>query len=227
MISSRALRLSLAKSIFFIFLISRECDPDLLTPTKSLLYAAGRIEAPELDRVLEQLQLKYGKAFVDVSSDAGKALVDPRLIVKLSMRSPDIQMANRYMAAIAEAFNVDWAPAESPLLMGSTPPSPYPMSPTPTQAPVYAPACPAQVNSRTPSVSSTESDYSHLAPPPYKPLDVNLPSSPSEPPQFPIAVISPPIVPGASPSPSSSGIPDFDELTRRFQALKDASRRQS
>ena len=92
--------------------LCRILDQDLVPPAKSLLYACGRIEVPELDRVKEQLSYKFGKDFADVNSDIGKASVDPSLIVKLSIRTPDAMLVNRYMSTIAHIFAVPWVEPE-------------------------------------------------------------------------------------------------------------------
>lgn len=62
----------------------------------------------ELDRLQIQFLLKYGKEFVDVNSDLGRAAVDPCLVVKLTMKSPDANLLSNYMAAIAEIFGICW-----------------------------------------------------------------------------------------------------------------------
>lgn len=185
-------------------------EPDLIIPTKSLLYAAGRIEAPELDRIKDQFEAKYGKSFVDVNSEVGKASVDPSLVVKLSIRSPDAKLVDRYMLAIAQIFNVPWKAPEEPLLDETVNNNSTCSQPSSQQlfASIISPI-------QLPSVKSFEGGVSSAPPPPYSPVFGHvppgqlLPSSPPDPPNV-----------AASTSPA----PDFEELTRRFQALKDGKR---
>lgn len=166
-------------------LIAREptMDVDLLPAAKSLIFASGRVSVEEIDRIQMQLMLKYGKDFVDVNSEFGKTLVDPSLMVKLTMRAPSASLLNRYMATIAEIYGVAWnAPEEG--------------SPTAAEATL--------INIDSPTTSQPQ------APPPaYHDAVRDFSESPSPAQQ-------------QSSQNSRSGTPDFDELQRRFQALKDA-----
>lgn len=190
-------------------LIAREkqLDQDLVPPAKSLLYACGRINAPELDRLKEQFESKFGKEFVDVNTEVGKTTVDPSLIVKLSMRTPDVRLVNKYLVAIAQIFNVPWqAPPEEPLLNESLP-----------------------MNvSLLPTVGLATDDYT-APPPPYSPdmghifpQEARDGASRSSGSPGSGAISGSPGSGAVSPpsAPSSSGVPDFEELTRRFKALK-------
>lgn len=91
----------------------RNLDEDLVAPCKSLLYASGRIDSVELTRLAEQMALKLGPEFCDVSSQVGRASVDPRLVVKLSVRHPDISLVYNYMQAIADCYSVQWKAPDS------------------------------------------------------------------------------------------------------------------
>lgn len=94
-----------------IIIRESQLDPDLVGPCKSIIYACGRIEAPELDRVRDQLVTKFGSAVGDVTSEEGRASVDSSLIVKLSIRNPDLNLSYKYMAAIAECYGISWKPS--------------------------------------------------------------------------------------------------------------------
>lgn len=88
-------------------------DSELVTPVKSLLYGCGRIEAPELERLREQLVAKFGPEFCSVTSDSDKADVDPRLVVKLGIRNPDARLSDQYMMAIASSYGIAFKTADS------------------------------------------------------------------------------------------------------------------
>lgn len=182
-----------------------------MPPAKSLLYACGRIEAPELDRLKEQFEAKFGKEFVDVNSEIGKANVDPSLIVKLSIRTPDIKLVNKYLAAIAQMFAVPWkAPEEEAIIDGPL---------------INREAIPSPMTANTCDFSAPPPPYSSdltvANAPNVLPGDVTntaaIPST-SPPPTLPLSSAARADTP--PPSGSSSGVPDFEELTRRFQALK-------
>ncbi len=183
-------------------LIAREknLEKDLLPPAKSLLYAAGRVEVPELDRIREQLEYKYGRDFVDVTSDLGKAYVDASLIVKLAMRTPDGQLVNNYLLAIAQIFNIQWEPPSPREAENATPPSSSSVTGNPAGAML--------------------SGGDDTAPPPYSPDLGHVPPPPrrSSPPTPATSTMT--TAPPAHMSSTMRGIPDFEELNRRFQALK-------
>lgn len=147
----------------------RELDSELVTAAKSLMYAAGRIDAPELDRIKEQLEAKYGREFGEVGSEIGKATVDPSLLVKLSIRSADPRLITQYLAAIAQIFGVDWAPPVEPILDDLVP---------------EKPAIPAMSRSAasTSLPTSTSTSTSIADPPPYSPPIAQPPSFTPTPP---------------------------------------------
>jgi len=45
----------------------RICDPSIATVVKSIIYAAGRLEVPELLRIKEMLLGKYGKDWAELA----------------------------------------------------------------------------------------------------------------------------------------------------------------
>lgn len=194
-------------------LIARErtLDADLMIPTKSLLYAAGRVEVPELDRIREQLLAKLGKDFGDVNSEVGKTTVDPSLVVKLSIRSPDVRLVSKYLAAIAQIFGVTWTPPPEESLLNEAIPSPTNASNAPT---TWSPPL---------DPTTSRSPLDEYPPPPSYSTATGQSSEP-ESNQNPASSV--PISPEGSTSSNSNGnsnnrsIPDFEELNRRFKALK-------
>ena len=165
-----------------------------MLPAKSLIYAAGRIEVPELDRIREQLECKYGKEFVEVNSEVGRTGVDPSLVVKLSIRTPDAKLMNQYLAAIAQIFGVAWQPPVDP-----DRPLP-PQTTSPVHPPIEKPISPTINDDR---------------PPPYSPQLTHIPPHSSS-----MDESAGPSSPTSQNASENNGIPDFDELQRRFQALR-------
>jgi len=160
-------------------------DSDLHQVCASIIYAAGRVDIPELLRLKDQLISKLG-------SDC-QASVDQKLVVKLGIRNADGQLVNRYLLAIAESYGVAWAPAveEGDLLhLGR--------------------ASPASDRGFSPVQSGM--GLSPLGmPPPYSPPTAAASSQPSPRPSSP---------PPPTTTDSPSNVSDFDDLARRFEALK-------
>lgn len=168
-----------------------------MAPTvKSLIFAAGRVDIPELLRIREQLLAKYGKEWVELANTGA----DPKLVLKLGIRNPDQMLVNRYLSAIAESFSIPWAPLEEDVLIDM-------------HSPTATPGIPSLVPTTVPA------DY---PPPPSYHSAIQKPTSPLAP-QHRASTPDLPSVPvnrAPSTSPVSSGLPDFDELARRFEALK-------
>ncbi len=217
----------------------------MLAPiVKSIIYAAGRIDVPELVKLKDQLISKYGKEWNNLAATGA----DQRLVVKLAIRNPDNTLVNKYLLAIAESYNIPWAPPaeEEDLLARSNPPSPVnavhpsmvPTTPVPQQHQAPSPllSMPSQpdmggyptmgaVNYPPPPPYSPAPGltgpmpgaamYTHPTSPPHTPQAMS-PSMPPQPPTAPAAPITPP--PNAPPQPPPS--PGFDDLARRFEALR-------
>lgn len=188
-------------------------DPDLLTPCKSLVYAAGRVDVTELDRVREQLIARFGRDMADVESELGRTAVDPSLIVKLSIRSPETKLTNRYMAAIAQIFGVVWSPPaeEEPLVSLATASMPE------ENISFHSSSFSGQLPASSPTAMSAQ--YSSVfddQPPSYSAVLAAAAAAQAAQQQ----PLLPSMAPPAAHASSSSSIPDFDELQRRFQALK-------
>lgn len=216
-------------------LIAREriLEQDLVPPAKSLLYAAGRVEVPEFDRIKEQLEAKLGRDFTDVNSELGKTNVDPSLVVKLSIRTPDTRLVNKYLLAIAQIFGVSWeAPPEEPLLHAGEQPvvlerrqTPPCVGPLNLVSPVNpsAPA-PFSVTHLGGATGEYPKDDTAHPPPPYSPdLGHAPPMGGHQRSQSTSSAGSAPGRDDQTPqgsTPIPGGVPDFEELTRRFLALK-------
>ena len=77
-----------------------------------LIWAAPRVEVPELQKVAKQFKAKYGKEFFTRASRNTDGVVNEKIINKLGVQPPNAFLVLSYMKAIAKANGVDWAPQE-------------------------------------------------------------------------------------------------------------------
>jgi hypothetical protein len=166
------------------------------------------VDIPELLRIKEQLLAKYGKEWAELASTGA----DAKLVLKLGIRNPDAMLVNRYLAAIAESYSIPWAPLEEDVLIDMSPPGSasqqQALSPAVADYPPPPPYSSAVRKASSPALSQSQAQA--RAP---------TPDLPSVPPNRPAS---------ASPSDGGAaeggGLPDFDELARRFEALKSSSK---
>lgn len=216
------------------------CDPGLEEAVKSIIYAAPKTEIKELLTVRTLLAEKYGKPFVLDAMDNKDGKVNEKVVKKLSVTPPKEELVQGYLEEIAKAYGVNWPKRD----LGEAPPGflddgdgDGDDNPSGGQA---------QKNLETPLAadSSTEEskdaaaqeELSKATPPktigPSSPLRV-MPSSPStENPHPRVTVNKMELTPSkkmqqaatAKPAPKKedigSGLPDLDELSARFAALK-------
>ncbi|XP_072968345.1 uncharacterized protein [Typha angustifolia] len=95
----------------------RECPADLREGISSLIYAAPRCsELPELTRISDIFEKKYGKDFVSAASDLRPdSAVNNLLIVKLSVRKPTGEMKLKILKEIAKEYRIEWDTRETEL----------------------------------------------------------------------------------------------------------------
>ncbi|DAZ92558.1 TPA: hypothetical protein N0F65_012788 [Lagenidium giganteum] len=191
----------------------RECPYDMREAVCTLIWAANRTEIPELAEVKKQLTKKYGQDFAAAAMRNLDGCVNERVIQKLSVQPPSAYLVVNYMKEIAKQFNVEWEPDEAAVVDPLAPiPAPTGASVSvaaasgPDFAAIYASAPPpGKVPSALPSLPSAspmEAYGSSLPPPPQAPY-------------------APPAQSTAPPAaPSNDGVPDFDELTARFERLR-------
>jgi vacuolar protein sorting-associated protein IST1 len=179
------------------FVPCRKCDEQLAPIVKSVIFAAGRVDIPELGRIKDQLVSKYGKEWNELAASGA----DQRLVLKLGIRNPDVTLVNRYLLAIAEIYGIPWAPVEEEDLIGKG------QAPSPV-AQAYPPMSPQ------PAALGCD------APPPYSPAVASIGGPP--PAQYhhtqSSTLSQPTSAPSNTPSPAPSD--GFDELAKRFEALK-------
>lgn len=227
----------------------KQLDPSIAEATCSLIYAAPRAEAKELMTVRDLLLAKYGKELGLEKKTASDSTVDvnERLVEKLRVKVPDHKLVTRYLQEIARNYNVPWGEGiEENLidssLLGSLDSNSFSASMITKDTPVppYTPQNSSPYNPYPPD------NYSLPEPPPHgfvNPGPVSAPISPGQPPYptnghgasnasaSPFDESSFPSVPPTDPKGPYGGdddnnddggedAPDFDELTRRFEALK-------
>ncbi|CAD6342373.1 unnamed protein product [Miscanthus lutarioriparius] len=93
----------------------KECPADLKEGICSLIFAAPRCsELPELGRMRDIFEKKYGKDFVSAAVDlCPDAAVNNLLIEKLSVKKPSGQIKLKVLKDIAKEHQIDWDTTES------------------------------------------------------------------------------------------------------------------
>ncbi|MQM11826.1 hypothetical protein Taro_044736 [Colocasia esculenta] len=95
----------------------RDCPADLKEGISSLIFAAPRCsDIPELLRLRDIFEKKYGKDFVAAATDLRpESGVNRTLIEKLSVRTPSGEVKLKVMKEIAKQFQIEWDTTESEL----------------------------------------------------------------------------------------------------------------
>lgn len=154
------------------------------------------MDVPELLKVRDLLTAKYTKA-IHPDREIG---VYPRLVLKLSMSCPERGLCEKYLEAIAENFGIEWKSteheSENELFIEEI-----------NEENLFIPTVNSSSHSSISSASSIESltVASSLPPPPYAETMKPSPSAP---------------LPMDYSKQQQQTLPDFDEFTRRFEALR-------
>lgn len=155
------------------------------------------MDVPELLKVRDLLISKYTKSILP-DREIG---VYPRLVLKLSMSYPERELCEKYLEAIADNFGVDLHVEED-----EEEATGVDMLKLPANSQL-------NVNSHVNSISSLSSaspvpsisnSHESLPPPPYSDVKTPLPMDYSKQQQ----------------QQTRQDLPDFDEFTRRFEALR-------
>lgn len=215
------------------------CDPGLEEAVKSIIYAAPKTEIKELLTVRTLLAEKYGKPFVLEAMENAGGKVNEKVVKKLSVTPPKEELVQGYLEEIAKAYGVNWPKRD----LGEAPPEFVADdddndddSPSGGQAQknVEAPLA-ADASTEESRDAAAQEELSKATPPKTigqsSPLRV-MPSSPSsENPHPRVTVNRMELAPSkkmqqaaaaAKPAPKKddTGLPDLDELSARFAALK-------
>jgi len=89
---------------------SKECPPDLISCISTLMYAAPRVDIPELLVVRKQFTAKYGKKFDEHAMENVGGILNERVVTKLSVQPPAAYLVQTYLEQICEKYEVDWSP---------------------------------------------------------------------------------------------------------------------
>ncbi|KAF9992697.1 hypothetical protein BGZ80_003291 [Entomortierella chlamydospora] len=207
----------------------KNCDPAIIEAVNTLIYAAPRSEVKELLLVRDQLAAKFGREFVTNAMENKDESVNPRIIQKLKVQTPDPYLVNRYLEEIAKTFKVNWTadPETDHQLIGAMDGEFI----DPINNSVEQRFRPQEAIKQTPVVQPMDmevdrldllSDLSSLQDPPTR--AATKPATPSI--QSSASTLANNNV-NNSTVPSSTtpddGLPDLDALTRRFEALKKRS----
>ncbi|KAF9966282.1 hypothetical protein BGZ70_002786 [Mortierella alpina] len=210
----------------------KNCDPAITEAVNTIIYAAPRSEVKELLLVRDQLAAKFGREFVTNAMENKDESVNPRIIQKLKVQTPDPYLVNRYLEEIARAFKVSWTadPEMDHQLIGSMD---YEFI-DPVNHSVEQPGRP-RAQDRSKSTSKVQpmdaendddrldllSDLASLSDTTSKPVTA---ASAKPATQSNTGNIKNNMQDAApSPSNDSDGLPDLDALTRRFEALRKRS----
>lgn len=90
--------------------LSKECPPDLTSCISTLMYAAPRVDIPELTVVRKQFTAKYGKKFDEKAMTNAGGILNERVVTKLSVQPPAAYLVQTYLEQICEKYEVDWSP---------------------------------------------------------------------------------------------------------------------
>ncbi|XP_020573758.1 IST1-like protein [Phalaenopsis equestris] len=93
----------------------RDCPADLKEAISSVIYSAPRCsDIPELSRIRDIFEKKYGKDFVSAATDLRpESGVNRMLIEKLSIKKPAGELKLKVMKEIAKEYQIEWDAKET------------------------------------------------------------------------------------------------------------------
>lgn len=215
---------------------SPTCDPGLEEAVKSIIYAAPKTEIKELQTVRTLLAEKFGKEFVLQATENSDGKVSEGVVKKLSVTPPKDELVQGYLEEIARAYGVDWPQGKNKEL--GDPPDfmdddDDDENPSGGQAQRVLEEPLVGVDEEAAAELKAQEDLSKATPPksfgPASPLHVNPPSASTDnihpkvtlnrqelttPTKKPAAVTRKPL------EQKGDGVPDLDELAKRFAQLK-------
>jgi Regulator of Vps4 activity in the MVB pathway len=89
---------------------SKECPSDLVSVISTVVWAAHRVDVPELMLVRQQFKARYGKKFEENAMHNIGGCLNERVVTKLSVQPPAAYLVQVYLEKICEQFDVDWKP---------------------------------------------------------------------------------------------------------------------
>ena len=212
------------------------CDAGLEEAVKSIIYAAPKTEIKELQQVRVLLAEKFGKEFVHQAMENTDGRVSEKVVKKLSVTPPKLELVAGYLEEIARAYGVNWPRrpdqdlGDPPDFVGDDDENP---SGGQAQSNLEAPLPSGDVDD---DKVEARAELSKATPPktfgPGSPLHVNPPSPSTDNIHPRVTLNSMELKPNKklanltvtkkaeTKSGIADGIPDVDELAKRFAALK-------
>ncbi|KAK9452785.1 regulator of Vps4 activity in the MVB pathway-domain-containing protein [Dipodascopsis uninucleata] len=86
----------------------RDCDPGLEEAVRSVIYASGRTDIKELQQVRDMLILKFGKEFARETLDEPEKTIPERVLKKLIIEPPKEELVTLYLEEIARTYRIPW-----------------------------------------------------------------------------------------------------------------------
>ncbi|EIN14381.1 DUF292-domain-containing protein [Punctularia strigosozonata HHB-11173 SS5] len=90
---------------------AREPDPGVSEAINAVIYAAPRTELKELHVLRDLLMHKFGREYSSAVMENRDNCVSDRIARKLRVEPPSSELVDAYLAEIAKAYGVDWAPS--------------------------------------------------------------------------------------------------------------------
>jgi len=197
---------------------SKQCPPDLISSVSTLIYAAPRLDIPELVTIRKQFRSKYGKKFEEDAMNNVNNVLNERVVTKLSVQPPAAFLVQTYLETICEKFEVDWSPTVrlKPEQIGEPMAPPQGFSVEAGRGtglgPVIATTGTTVVNEdltmassaeyNPPQVEATVVDTSKIDPNDFAEPDIYIPAAPGSTPKNDI--VAPPSAPSAPPTNTTS-----------------------
>lgn len=154
------------------------------------------MDVPELSKVRDLLVEKY-TATILPDREIG---VYPRLVLKLAMSNPERWLCEKYLEAIADSFGIDWASSEEAEPPGSRTQSLQLQEKEKEGALLSLLSSASSPNSSSHSLPSVVPDAPKPPAPAPLPMDYSKQNQQTQ--------------------QTKQNLPDFDEFTRRFEALR-------
>lgn len=89
---------------------SKKCPSDLVSVVSTLMWAAHRVDIPELLVIRQQFRAKYGKIFEEAALRNDDDVLNERVVRKLSVEPPEAYLVQTYLERICQEFDVEWEP---------------------------------------------------------------------------------------------------------------------
>jgi len=156
---------------------SKLCPPDLVSVVSTLIWAAHRVDIPELMLVRKQFRAKYGKQFEEDALTNANGVLNERVVNKLSVHPPAAYLVQTYLERICDQFEVDWTPAVKLSTNAMVEPMAAPVGYSVQVAQGTGLGTAVAVTGQEGSTDEEwKENYNTMLPPPPSPMTVDVPS---------------------------------------------------